>query len=188
MRNRSICRTWIASFVLSAASISAHAHGDEPHGDAPHSTAAAGSSGPRFEAATDAFEIVGRLETGAFTLYINRFQTSEPVLQAKVELESGELKAVAAYEPSQGSYRLTDPKFVQALSQPGSHPVLVAVQSGNEADLLEATLVIEQATSPGNASAPRLPVLIAGAGVLVAGGLAVLVWRKRRVKTTGGGK
>ena len=95
---------WPAALVLSAASLSAFAHGDEPHGDEPHSTGTAAASEPRFEAATEAFEMVGRLENGALTLFINRFETSEPVLQAKVELESGEHTAVASFRPGPSSY------------------------------------------------------------------------------------
>lgn len=169
------------ALALSGAALGALAHGDEPHGDEPHPTGAATAAGPRFEAATEAFELVGRLEDGVLTLFVNRFATSEPVLRAKVELEAGERKATAAYDDAQGSYVVREPAFVKALGQPGSHPVVVTVTAGDEADLLETTLNItgEAPHAPAGAR-PGWPVMLGGAlGVAVlVGGAWVL--RQRR--------
>lgn len=175
---------WIAALALSGAALAAQAHGDEPHGDEPHPVAAA--TGPRFEAVTETFELVGRLEAGALTLFINRFGNSEPVLQAEVELESGDLKARAAYQAAQGSYVVSEPRFVQALSRPGAHPLVVTVAAGNEADLLEATLNIHAYVHDDDTRPSSWPIGLAGAAVLAAAG--ALAMRKRRSNMKGDGQ
>lgn len=176
---------WPAALVLSAASLSAFAHGDEPHGDEPHSTGTAAASEPRFEAATEAFEMVGRLENGALTLFINRFETSEPVLQAKVELESGEHKAVASFRPGPGSYVMNEPKFITALSKPGEHPVVVTLTSGNDTDLLEATLNIAATAAADENERSKAPVATL-AGTLGVGVLGAGMWFARRRRSNRG--
>lgn len=176
----------IAALVLGAAALNALAHGDEPHGDEPHPPGTEAPAGPRFEAATEAFEIVGRLEDGALTLFINRFETNEPVARAKVELESGDRKATAAYRDDAGSYVVSEPKFVQALAQPGTHPMVVTVTAGDEADLLEATLNM---TPPAGDAAPAerpVSVTAALAGTLGLGVLGAGVWVVRRRRAAAG--
>lgn len=175
------CIRWIAALALSASGFTAFAHGDEPHGDAPHPVAAAQAGSPHFEAATDLFELVARLEGGALTVFINRFETNEPVLQAQVELETGPLKALAFYRGDLGSYEVRNPAFLKALGQPGTHPVVVTVTAGDEADLLEGRLQVA-ARHDVASSAPRLPVGTALAGVLGASalGAGAIVVRRRR--------
>lgn len=178
--NKTLISSMLA-LALSAAALGVWAHGDEPHGDEPHPTTATPAAGPRFEAATEAFELVGRLEGGVLTLFVNRFATSEPVLRAKVELEAGERKAVAAYDDAQGSYAVREPAFLKALGQPGSHALVVTVTAGDEADLLETSLHISDEAPPAPAGTrPGWPAMLAGAlGVAVlAGGL--WAWRQRR--------
>lgn len=177
---KTYCVRAVLALALSAFAATAVAHGDEPHGDEPHPVASTTTGPPRIEAATDTFEMVGRLGNGALTLFVNRFATSEPILQAQVELESGDHKATAIFRADQGSYVLSEPGLLQALGAPGSHPIVVTVTSGNEADLLEATLVVaaaEPARQP-----DRLPLGTALAGVLGVGavGAGGFVLRKKR--------
>lgn len=174
------CIRWAAALMLCATSLGVLAHGDEPHGDEPHPAASPASAGPRFEAATESFEMVGRLDNGALTLFINRFETSEPVLQAKVELESDARTAVATYEAQQGSYVVSDAGFVAALGQPGAHPLVVTVTAGKDADLLEATLnIAPPSTAAPDAQGIAPAVALAGTVGLL---LAAALWlaRKRR--------
>lgn len=174
---------WAAACLLAAPALTAFAHGDEPHGDAPHTDTHAEAS-PRFETATEAFELVGRLQNAVLTLFINRFETSEPVLQARVELESGDLKALAVFQAQQGAYVVTDPKFIAALSQPGAHPLVVTLTAGQEADLMEATLTQGAPADAAPAGLHRRPVMLlaGGAGLLV---LGAVVWRIRRRAAVG---
>jgi hypothetical protein len=181
----------IAALALVATGLRAQAHGDEPHGDAPHPVAPVSVALPRFETATDTFEAVGRLQAGALTLFIQRFETSEPVVQAQVELESGELKAVAVYQPGTGSYVVDAPAFVAALARPGSHPVLITVLAGSEADLLQATLDIAAPPAQGGPAPARQPLILwvaGGALALLVGAAAGLALRRHRVRTAGGGQ
>jgi len=179
-----ICLRWAAAWLLAAPAFAALAHGDEPHGDAPHPEVHA-AAGPRFETATESFEMVGRLQDAVLTLFINRFDTNEPVLQAKVEIESGTHRATAVYQAQQGSYVVAEPKFIAALSQPGTHPLLVTLTAGNESDLLEASLTpAAPAAGPGGGR-PRLGILLlaGGAGALV---LGLVLWRTRRARAAKG--
>lgn len=123
----------------------AHAHGDEPHGDEPHPPGTAAPALPRLEAATDLFELVARLEPAAMVLFINRFENSEPVLEAEVELELGQQQARAAFQAEGGHYVVEDPAFLAALRQPGQHALVMTVLAGDEADLLEGLLDVPQA-------------------------------------------
>ncbi len=180
---------WLAALMLGMASLPGFAHGDEPHGDEPHPVAAADAGGPRFEAATDLFEVVGRLQDGTLTLFINRFATNEPVLEAKVELESGPLKAVAVFQADLGSYVLSDGPLLKALQQAGTHAVVLTVTAGEDADLLDASLSVadagsaDAAHSASNALTPRTAAV--GAALLAALAAGV-VWLRRRGRSVRG--
>ena len=189
LRSRAL-RHVLTALALATASGTASAHGDEPHGDEPHPVATAAPGAPRLEAATDAFELVARLEEAGLTLFVNRFETNEPVLQAQVELESGALKAVAAYQAGPGSYVVADAAFLKALRQPGSHPLVVTVTAGDEADLLEGTLDVADDSAAAPTGAPRAVWLPAVAGTLgvaaLLGAAGLLALRRRRRIRMGG--
>jgi len=172
----------IATVVLASVTLPAVAHGDEPHGDAPHPVATADAGPPRFETATDLFELAGRLEGDALTMFVNRFETNEPVLQAAVEVEAVNLKAIATYQPDEGSYVVNDAGFVQALGQPGEHAIVVIVTAGDDADLMDAVVRVA-AEQDAAADAQRLPAqapALAGAFGLGALAAGALVLRRRQ--------
>jgi hypothetical protein len=108
-----------------------HNHGAEP-------AAAEGRASPRVEAHSDLFELVGVVEKGQMTVYLDRYATNEPVTNAKIEFESGENKGVAAAQPD-GTYVI---KF-DALSKPGELPFSFTVAAGSDTDLLAGELHIE---------------------------------------------
>lgn len=173
----------LAAFAIAAAPCIAMAHGDEPHGDEPHAaSAAAGASGaaPRFETATELFELVGRLRDDALVLHVHRFASNEPVAQARLEVESGDRKAVAAYDAADGSYRVADAGFVAPLREPGTHPLLITLTAGQDADLMEASLEVAGAHAPDEAHRPGWALagalLLVGAALL--GGGALLLRRR----------
>lgn len=117
------------------------AHGPNgEHLDAPAVSGGAVNAAPRFEAQSDMFEVVGRLQGGEFSMLINRFATNEPVLNAKVEIESGAVKAQAKFHADLGDYAVDDAAMLKALSLPGDHPLVITVLAGAEADLLDGTL------------------------------------------------
>ena len=124
------------------------AHGPNgEHLDSPAATAGSASTAPRMEARSESFELVAHLRGEELSMLINRFETNEPVLKAKVEVESGTAKAAAKFHEDMGDYAVDDPAFLKALKAPGSHPLVVTILAGEESDLLEGTLQTGPATA-----------------------------------------
>ncbi len=99
-------------------------------------------AGLRIEANSDIFELVGTLSGGELFIFIDRFVTNEPLLQAQVEVESGALKAQAKFRAEIGDYKIDDPAMLQKLSTPGEHPLVITVIAGKDSDLLDAVLLV----------------------------------------------
>jgi hypothetical protein len=117
------------------------AHGGEDHGEGAK-PAEVTSAAPRAEAQTDLFELVATPHNGLLTIYVDRFANNQPVNDAKVEIESGTWKTVANAVEG-GAYRVAAPQF----AVPGSYPLVFTVTAGDDADLLETTLVIVESAS-----------------------------------------
>lgn len=132
------------------------AHGPNgEHLDAP-TTARPASALPRLQAHTDAFELVAELRATELVILVDRYESNEPVLSAKLEVESGALKAVATFRPEQGDYVVTEPALLKALNSPGEHALVFTLLAGSASDLLDGTLTrqAENAGATGQ-SAPR---------------------------------
>jgi len=166
---------WLFGLVLALLPVTVFA--DEGHGGhgAP-SSALPAALAPRVEAQSESFELVGMLEGGKLTLYLDRFATNEPVRDAAIEIESGAFKATAQ---SSGEGIYTAP--AAALTKPGEYPLVFTIRSADETDLLNGTLVVPP--SPGASSHLRdwteWLVWIAGALVAMAG----IAWLLRRRMT-----
>lgn len=145
-------RAWMAMTLATLIAVSAGpalagpgAHGPNgEHLDAP-SSPRAGTGMPRFSASSETFELVGELERGVLTLYLDRYETNLPVIDAKIELESDSLRATARYLADREVYEVAATEFIQAISRPGEHSLVVTVRAGPENDLLDATLQIVRA-------------------------------------------
>jgi len=124
--------------VLAWAGPGAHGPNGE-HLDAPKTNNSM-QAGLRIEANSDVFELVGTLAGGELSIFIDRFVTNEPLLQAQVEVESGALKAKAKFRAEIGDYTIDDPAMLQKLSTPGEHPLVITVIAGKDSDLLDAVL------------------------------------------------
>ena len=111
-------------------------HLDSPKTDNPT------QAGLRIEANSDIFELVGTLAGGELSIFIDRFVTNEPLLQAQVEVESGALKAQAKFRAEIGDYKIDDPAMLQKLSTPGEHPLVITVIAGKDSDLLDAVFLV----------------------------------------------
>jgi hypothetical protein len=153
---RSLLAPLAAFFVLlcgaSAAMASPGAHGPNgEHLDGPAQTTAGSSSAPRMEAKSETFELVGYLRDDEFSMLVNRFETNEPVLNAKVEVETGALKAPAKFHADMGDYAVDDAAFLKALKAPGTHAIVVTIIAGAESDLLDGTLKSEGANADADA-------------------------------------
>ena len=117
------------------------AHGPNgEHLDGP-TTMRAASSLPRVEAKSEAFELVAELRASELAILVDRYESNEPVLGAKLEVESGSVKAVAAFRAELGDYVITDAAMLKALAAPGEHGLVFTLVAGKDSDLLDGTLV-----------------------------------------------
>ena len=105
------------------------------HGDAP--AASVGTASPRVSAHSDLFELVGIAEGGELKIYLDRYATNEPVTDAKIEVEVGSIKAVAAPQ-ADGSYSFKNDVF----TQPADLAISYTVLAGKDTDLLAGDLKI----------------------------------------------
>lgn len=127
------------------------AHGPNgEHLDSP-STMRAASVLPRVEAKSETFELVAELRASELTILVDRYESNEPVLGAQLEVESGPLKAVAAFRAEQGDYVVTDAPMLKALAAPGEHGLVFTLVAGKDSDLLEGTLVATAARAAASA-------------------------------------
>ena len=108
-----------------------HDHGDEK-------PAAASAASPRFDAHSDTFEVVGMLKGGELIVTVDRYATNEPVLNAKIELESGAIKSIGKFVAETADYRFDGKPF----TKPANHPMTLTVTAGQEVDLLSGNLQI----------------------------------------------
>lgn len=168
---RVVFKRAILSAVLASASWSTWAHGGDDHGaDAPQVMGT--SVAPRAYAQTQDFELVAQLHGTTLTLTLDRFATNEPVADAQIEVESGNVLKGVAQQVAPGVYTVK----ADALAAPGKYPLSFSVQAGDTSDLLAATLdssppVEEIAHVHGGGEwttwAISAAVLIAGLGLVV---------------------
>jgi hypothetical protein len=140
---------------------------------------------PRLEAHSEVFELVAELRAGELTVLVDRYETNEPVLGAKLEVESGGSKAMATFRPEQGDYAVTDRTLLNALAAPGEHGLVFTLVSNSESDLLDGTLVTPQGggTSNSGSGDHRLDLvrlMWLGGSVAALGLLGSAVWRRQR--------
>jgi hypothetical protein len=126
------------------------AHGPDGEHLDQKSTNAARAGPPRVDAHSEMFELVAVLNGGVLTILLDRYETNEPVLGAKLELDSGAHRAVATFRADSGDYAVTDTTLLKALAVPGEHALVFTVTAGSDADLLDGTLVVSS-----NAAAAR---------------------------------
>ena len=129
----------LLAHTIAMAAPGAHGPNGE-HLDAP-TTMRAASALPRVEAKSETFELVAELRTGELVIVVDRFESNEPVLGAQLEVESGSLKAVAAFRAEQGDYAVTDAAMLKALAAAGEHGLVFTLVAGKDSDLLDGTLV-----------------------------------------------
>ncbi len=180
-----LCLMAMATPALSAPG----AHGPNgEHLDGPATATGGTDAAPKMEAKSEDFELVATLSGGELSILIDRYQTNEPVLDAKLELESGGLKAIAKFHADHGDYAVDDPALLKALSQPGAHPLLITLIAGKESDLLEGTLNVSTTADDGDHGHTQgngvwaRSAWIAGSLALL--GVGAVLWQRRRARQT----
>jgi hypothetical protein len=194
--------SWLHALVLIAVlPVHAHegvAHGlDDEHVDAPVATSVvAASASARLEANSEDFELVATLGGSELSVLVDRYETNEPVHNGQLEVESGELTAVAKFDSDHGVYAFDDPKLLAELAKPGTHPLVFTITAGEEVDLLEGLLVVQPAAGatsgqardasgkhpPGEDPGWLRPVGIAAVAVALLGFILWMAMRRYRRK------
>ena len=124
----------LATLMLVASVACASAHEGHAHGDEPPPPDV--QTAPRATAASPLFELVAVAGDGSLTIYLDRFDTNEPVVDATVEVETpaGPVSATADSDV----YRLDAPW----MAKPGDYELLFTVTAGSDIDFLTGTLKI----------------------------------------------
>lgn len=143
-------RRFLVSLLFLVPALSS-AHGDEDHG-AGSTAALLTEAAPRAEAQSELFEVLATPSKGQLVIYLDHSASNEPVKDARIEIESGTWKAAAGAIES-GTYHVAAPQF----ATPGSYPLLLTVTAGDDADLLETTLVVKPLARPTAAASQPSP-------------------------------
>ncbi len=152
----SIRLTFLAAAFSLANVVYALAHGGHNHGDAP--PPATVQSAPRATAASALFELVAVSNGGFVTVYLDRFDTNEPVAGARIDVETPAGPVTAT--PDGDVYKIDAPWA----STPGEHELLFTITADAEIDFLTGTLSVPLA--------PAAPAANAGSGGFVSAALA----------------
>jgi hypothetical protein len=170
----------IFSVVLTTFFSYAWAGEGHDHGEAP--AAATGTAAPRLTSHSDLFELVGMVEGNEMKIYLDRFATNEPVTDARIEVEIGNIKGIAAAQ-ADGSYIFKNDVF----TKPGDLSVSFTVIAGKDADLLAGDLKIDGPIDDHVHDESAKPWLrwaaYAGGALLLAAIVFVAMRRRRRAAT-----
>jgi cobalt-zinc-cadmium efflux system membrane fusion protein len=135
---------------------------------------------PRLEALSNSFELVAMAQGGGLTIWLDRFETNEPVPDATIEVETPAGPQTASVQPD-GTYRLPAPWS----DKPGAYDLIFTVTAGGDVDMLTATLQVAppaaSAAAPPGRSATFDSTSLAGAGLagLILGSLLSIGLRRR---------
>lgn len=185
---RALCALLLLTTLAPAAPAGpGHDHGDGSHDHGEEAAASSGGSGsPRFVVQSELFEVVGILKGGELSVFVDRYADNAPVLDATVELESGEFKATGKFRQDEGDYAFAGAPF----DKPGRYPIVLTITAGEDVDLLAGNLVVpepEAAHDGWLASLAGLTQYVVAA-VAVVGAALLVAWvvrRRRRAATAG---
>ncbi|MGY8904630.1 MAG: hypothetical protein ACKVIH_08810 [Burkholderiales bacterium] len=136
-----ISTVWASLTLAGGDASDGHGHGAAP-------VTASSQALPRFSAQSDLFEAVGILTGAELSIFIDRYANNEPVLGAKIEIESGSVKTVAEFHADHGDYSVPSAPF----QKPGTYPITLTVNAGDQTDLLVGELVVPDPQSLPNAA------------------------------------
>lgn len=146
------------------------AHEGEDHGAAP--AAAASGMSPRTIATSDSLELVAVVRHGELLIYLDRFETNEPVEGATIEVETPVGPRLAATQPND-AYRVP----AEWAKRPGTYDLIFTVTVQETVDVLTGTLVVPEPVVAREAQTSWLisPAFADGIGHKVAANGTVIV-------------
>lgn len=168
--------TGILLAALLAASLPAHAGDGHDHGEAP--AAATGVVLPAVTAVSEGFELVGRLGGGELSILIDRIDSNEPVLGARLSVELDGRTVEAPFHADHGDYSMTDASLLALLEKPGVKALTFTLISGDESDLLTGEMDIHDEPAAAGHVANWRDYALQGAAVALAILLAVVGLRR----------
>lgn len=167
----------VTLFVVAGMVFSNVVYAGEGHDHGDSVPVATGAGSPRVSSHSDLFELVGIVDSGVMTIFLDRHATNEPVTNAKVEVEIGAAKGVATPQQD-GTYRFEH----EVLKEQTTHSVSFTVVAGGDSDLLAGDLVLSGPHADHDDDQVTGHWLRRGAyagGALILLGLAVLAVRRK---------
>jgi len=170
---RGVSLASLALFLITPIS-SAFAHGGDEAGEV---TGEVAPALPRFEAANERFEVVGRVQSDELKIWLDDFATNAPITGAKIEVSVGGRKVAAELE-ADGTHAIAFPEA----DKPGSYPISLSILGAGAPVLMGGTLVIgeEEAHSEPKEGLPMMWLIGGGALALIAVGGGLVLARRRR--------
>ena len=89
------------------------------------------------------------------------------------------------FAPADGSFVVDDAGMIEAISQPGQHNLVFTLVAGDETDLLDGTLAVDDAAHVHAAGGGRNQAIAAVLALLVTAGIATFIVRRRRAAAIG---
>ena len=187
LSSQSVLRRWTAVVALSAALLMvggiAAAHEGHDHEEEPATAVLPPGNSTRAvaELTSELYEALIQSHGDHLDIYLDRFDTNEPVVGATLTLSVDERDAAASVEESPGQYRIDiEPVAAGAVV---ALTLIVSAPAGE--DLLGGTLEIPTADDSGDGSMASVPWLLIVA--LLGGALLVwLAWRAVRARAARG--
>lgn len=171
---------WALALLFSLLPHFAFAGGGDDHSHGPEVSvpvAASATSGERLELKSPDVELLGILSDGKLTVYADRYATNEPILNAKIELESNGRK-LQMLATKDGAYTAA----ADWLKQPGTHEIVVSVEADGLQDLLIGALQVPAFTPAAHGRSWLDYGKWAAGGIAALIALLVLFKRMRRRK------
>lgn len=122
-----------AMLAFGVANLAAH----EGHDHSEPAAATPAIASPRLEAASSSFELVAVREAGSLRIWLDKFDTNEPVTTAVVVVETPDGSQTATPEPD-GTYKLPSKWSDTA----GIYDLIFTIQTPEANDILSATLTV----------------------------------------------
>jgi hypothetical protein len=171
----------ISTVLLIAVALPTWAGEGHGHGEGP--AAEAGKPSPSVTAVSESFELVGRLHHDELSILIDRASTTEPVLNASLNVEVDGRSATAPFHADQGDYSLTDPELLAKLHKVGSKSLVFTLVTGSDSDLLSGELDVHDEALAASGALRSWKDYAAWTGLMLAG-LVVLTFLFRRLQAS----